>query len=223
MQYLALLSMVPAALAAGYGYGSSDASTVTPVAAAQTSGASSSMNGIHVMKVGQNGLTFEPESMTVPVGDTVEFHFWPKAHAVARSSFDKPCQPLNATSFFSGPVQVASGMSPTVFSIKVNDTNPIWLYCSTGSHCQSGMGAVINAPTANATRTISNYKVLAAAAPSNVVPAQVQGGRLGAAQVSGTPSGTSPTASITPTGAASRGAISWGLLGGAGLIAGAIL
>jgi plastocyanin len=138
MQYLTLLAMIPATMAAGYGYGSSDASSVAPVAAAQTSGASTSVKGVHVVKVGQNGLSFEPESMTVPVGETVEFHFWPKAHSVARSSFDKPCQPLNATSFWSGPVQVASGMSPTVFSVTVNDTNPIWYYCPTASHCQGG-------------------------------------------------------------------------------------
>lgn len=129
--------MIPATMAAAYGYGSSDASSVAPVAAAQTS-AASSVSGVHVVKVGQNGLTFDPETLTVPVGETVEFHYWPKAHSVARSSFDRPCQPLNTTSFFSGPIQVASGMSPTVFSITVNDTNPIWYYCATGSHCQSG-------------------------------------------------------------------------------------
>lgn len=131
--------MIPASMAAAaYGYGSSDASTVAPAAAAQTSGMSSTIKGIHVVKVGQNGLTFEPENLNVPVGETVEFHFWPKAHSVARSSFDRPCVPANTTAFWSGQVPVASGMSPTVFSVVVNDTNPIWFYCPTGTHCQSG-------------------------------------------------------------------------------------
>jgi len=139
MQYLTLLAMIPATMAAGYGYGSSDASSVAPVAAAaQTSAAASAVKGVHIVKVGQNGLTFDPESLTVPVGETVEFHFWPKAHSVSRSSFDKPCVPLNSTAFWSGPVPVTSGMSNTTFSVTVNDTNPIWFYCPTGTHCQSG-------------------------------------------------------------------------------------
>jgi hypothetical protein len=35
-----------------------------------------------------------------------------------------------------------------MFTITINDTNPIWLYCSQtqGSHCQAGMAMVINPP-----------------------------------------------------------------------------
>jgi hypothetical protein len=35
-----------------------------------------------------------------------------------------------------------------MFTVTVNDTNPIWLYCAqtVSSHCQSGMAMVINPP-----------------------------------------------------------------------------
>ena len=66
MQYFNILSLalLPSALA--YGYGSSDTSS-TP-----TGVAAKAEDGVHVVKVGQNGaLTFEPNSLTVPVGETV--------------------------------------------------------------------------------------------------------------------------------------------------------
>lgn len=31
-----------------------------------------------------------------------------------------------------------------VFTVMVNDTNPIWFYCATAKHCQGGMVGVIN-------------------------------------------------------------------------------
>lgn len=99
----------------------------------------------HVVKVGDGGLTFSPESTTAAVGDTVEFHFYPMAHSVAQSSFAKPCEPLNSTSFFSGPVAVSSGVSDKVFTVTVENETPIWFYCATGDHCQEGMVGAINA------------------------------------------------------------------------------
>lgn len=33
-----------------------------------------------------------------------------------------------------------------VFTLTINDTNPIWLYCAQVGHCQAGMVAVINPP-----------------------------------------------------------------------------
>lgn len=89
------------------------------------------------------------------------------------------------------------------------------------------MGGVINPPAANATRTLTNYKAGAKNVAQASTPAQVQGGRLGAATVggttpSGTASGTSPS-KPTNTGAAGRDAVSWGLMGVAGLIGAAFL
>ena len=47
--------------------------------------------------------------------------------------------------FFSGfmPVKPDAAMMPS-YTIMVNDTKPIWYYCSQGDHCQDGMVGVIN-------------------------------------------------------------------------------
>jgi plastocyanin len=123
-----------------------------------------------VVKVGsaQGDITFSPNNLRVDPGTMVQFQFWPKVsispvtsfgdgrsltfakqnHSVVRSSFSKPCMPIEestpgATGFFSGfmPIQQTLG----IFTILVNDTKPIWFYCSQYKHCQSGMVGVINA------------------------------------------------------------------------------
>lgn len=69
---------------------------------------------------------------------------------MVQSSFAKPCQPLdNGKGFFSGFTPAASPdvEAPTTFTIKVENTTPIWVYCSqtNGDHCQKGMSMAINA------------------------------------------------------------------------------
>lgn len=45
------------------------------------------------VSVGSGGrLVFNPETLTAEKGDTVEFVFYPSAHSVAESTFDKPCE-----------------------------------------------------------------------------------------------------------------------------------
>lgn len=119
-------------------------------------------------------LVFEPKNMQAAPGSMVQFHFYPKVclrsagahtsskrpvaltslatqnHSVVQSTFDQPCQPIknnmpSATGFFSGfmPVKANASMMPS-YTIMVNDTKPIWYYCSQGDHCQDGMVGVIN-------------------------------------------------------------------------------
>ncbi|CAD0112271.1 unnamed protein product [Aureobasidium uvarum] len=99
----------------------------------------------HSVDVGEDGLVFSPNSTTAAVGDTVTFHFYPRAHGVARSSYASPCAAMD-NGFNSGFVKVASGESDTTFTITVNNTDPIWYYCPQGDHCQAGMVGVINPP-----------------------------------------------------------------------------
>ena len=49
---------------------------------------------------------------------------------------------------FSGFFSGASGKSEDskVFSMRLNGTDPVWLYCSKEDHCKSGQAMVINAP-----------------------------------------------------------------------------
>lgn len=39
-----------------------------------------------------------------------------------------------------------TGTSPTTFIVTVNNTDPIWFYCSEYMHCQLGMAGVVNPP-----------------------------------------------------------------------------
>ncbi|KAF7534898.1 hypothetical protein G7054_g5852 [Neopestalotiopsis clavispora] len=144
-------------------------------------GAFASAQTVHVVSVStanNNSLVFTPDNIQVPAGDMVQFQFRAGNHSVAQSTFDAPCSPIsqhtNQTGAFSGFMPVAAssstGMIPT-WTIMVANTNPMWFYCATGKHCQSGMVMVINENTAaNATRSLTEFKKLASAATANVGP-----------------------------------------------------
>jgi hypothetical protein len=65
----------------------------------------------------------------------------------------------NVTGINSGPMPPENGMMK-VFTIMVNDTKPIWMYCATKPHCQKGMVMAINAPK-EGERTLASYKAAA--------------------------------------------------------------
>jgi len=215
-----LLAILPVAFAQ---YGSSDASTTASSGGASTT--ASALPGVQTVKVSNNNgdLKFTPDSISADLGTTVEFLFYPKNHTVAQASFALPCQPLNQTKgFFSGNYPTTSGTNPDVFTITINDTKPIWYYCSTGKHCQSGMVGVIN-PPADGSKTITQFIAAAAKAENNTAPPTVQGGtKVSAADVK-SPTATG-TAFSSPTGAATQlgGSIQWGLLGLTGAMAAGI-
>ena len=101
--------------------------------------------------VGKNGnLTFVPDVLRALAGDVINFHFWPNNHSVVQSTFGSPCEPLSGgvgqTPIYSGYVPSDSGEAPTMFSMPVNNTDPIWLYCSQpmANHCEAGMSMVVN-------------------------------------------------------------------------------
>lgn len=138
-----ILSLLPATLAQ-YGGGGGDSSSTTSAPAASSSTASAP--GVHVVKVGDGTIAFSPNTITAAKGETVEFHFFPSAHSVTQSAFETPCTPINGTGFFSGIITTASGENANVFTIAINDTNPIWFYCAFPGHCNAGMAGVINPP-----------------------------------------------------------------------------
>lgn len=145
------------------------AASATMAGAAAPSGTGGMVN-MHVVKVSnKNGdLVFEPKDLQAKVGEMVQFHFYPKVwllpilteayglticaknHSVVQASFDMPCMPMKnsmgVNGLFSGymPVKPADTTMPA-YTVMVNDTKPIWYYCSQGRHCQSGMVGVINA------------------------------------------------------------------------------
>ena len=43
------------------------------------------------------------------------------------------------------PVSDPNGGNET-FTVTINSTEPLWIYCSQGSHCKAGMALVVNEP-----------------------------------------------------------------------------
>lgn len=136
----------------------------------------------HSVVAGRGGaLVFDPGNVVAETGDIVQWHFLPRNHSVAQSSFAQPCAPdaTRLQPFFSGFQPVASGQAPNVFQVVVQDENPIWYYCAQtgGNHCQNGMSGVINQDFDSAD-TLSAYKEAAALTGVSVVPTVVQGGAV---------------------------------------------
>jgi hypothetical protein len=94
-----------------------------------------------------------------------EFNFYPTNHSVVRAEYGFPCIPYEDTGvdkvgFFSGfhPVD-AILLDPPKFTIKINDTSPIFFYCSAPGSCIGyGMVGAINP---NATTSLVTQRELA--------------------------------------------------------------
>ncbi|KAK1754406.1 hypothetical protein QBC47DRAFT_217603 [Echria macrotheca] len=196
----------------------------TLVLAALASLASAQSGQIRTTRVlvAENGTqTFSPNNIKVAAGEAVQFQFLTGNHTVTQSTFDQPCQPIamhsNITGFHSGfqpaAASAAQGMM-SIFTIFINDTKPIWIYCAQGRHCENGMVMVINEPTGN-NKTLANFKSLAAQA-NTVVPgggAAPNGGN--GATPNGAPGSTTPGApgnTAVPAGAGMLSAPAFGML-----------
>jgi len=180
------------------------------LAASTTSSASSSTSTgqvtVHVVKVGNaNGtLAYSPNNIKANVGDMVQFQFAPNNHTVTQSTFAQPCQPIalnqaGTTGFYSGfmPVSATSTTTPT-YTIMINNTTPIWIYCSQAKHCQNGMTMVINENAAT-NKTLAAFQALAKVAPVNLPgdATSVNGSTSGTSGSSGTSGGTSSSSTAS--------------------------
>jgi len=143
--------------------------------------------------VGGTTLTYSPESISAQPGDQVVFHFEQKNHTVTQSSFANPCGPM-AGGFNSGFMPVGADVTsdfPT-FTVNVNDTTPIWVYCAqaantAASHCGQGMVFAINCGADGSANSFTNFKNAALA-----IGAQLQAEASSSASV---PTATSTDAS----------------------------
>ncbi|KAH8653106.1 Cupredoxin [Tricladium varicosporioides] len=155
------------------------------------------------VKVGDGALVYAPNDIKAAVGDSVEFSFFPKNHTVTQSSFSDPCHPL-ANGFFSGFVPTNASTLGSTFTISITDTKPIWIYCgqTTGSHCQSGMTAAINAPSTG--NTFAAFQNLAKNATLSTSPSS---GPVGGIFVksSGSGNGTTSGSSSSSAGSSATG------------------
>lgn len=178
----------------------------TSASATSSSSSSASTSTVHHVDVGEDGLTFTPASLKVPVGDKVEFHFYPRAHFVAQSTFENPCSPISKGGFFSGVIPT-SDKSDKVFTVTVNNTDPIWYYCGVAQHCQAGMVGVINPPSSGQ-ENIEAFKSAAAKVQDSSAPENVFGGVIGTASDSSSSNSSTTTGSTTAMGSATSTASS---------------
>jgi len=143
---------------------------------------------VHDVQVGGAGgaLVYDPEAIAAQPGDQVIFHFNPKNHSVVQSSFADPCGPKDG-GVNSGFMPVSANTTdnfPT-FTINVNDTQPIWVYCgqaanTPASHCGAGMVFAVNCGADGTPNSFTNFKKsalavgaslsAAASAPTSTAP-----------------------------------------------------
>ncbi|ERF69068.1 hypothetical protein EPUS_01024 [Endocarpon pusillum Z07020] len=174
------------------------AQDTTTGSSSQMTGPDGSMVSVQVVQVSNMNasLKFYPEEIRAEAGSMVQFQFYPRNHTVTQSTFDRPCEPINnimpnVTGINSGPMPPVNNMMK-VFTIMINDTRPLWMYCATGDHCEKGMVMVINAPQGGE-RTLQSYKALAARVSEN-----------GTTTSTGSANGTVPGGTTEPsTGSAS--------------------
>ncbi|KAH7397579.1 hypothetical protein BKA64DRAFT_745169 [Cadophora sp. MPI-SDFR-AT-0126] len=145
---------------------------------------------VQVIQVGTaNGsLIFSPESLDATIGSFIQFQFLPVNHSVTQSNFDTPCQ-RESGGFDSGfqPVRITETTATPVFTIEVNNTDPMYFFCGQARHCQAGMVGAINAPRG----ALGLYKIAAATA----VPTTTSAGSSSSTSASTTTSATSDSKS----------------------------
>jgi plastocyanin len=88
------------------------------------------------VQVGASGLSYSPDSVTAAAGDEINFVISP-GHTVSQAAFNGPCKPSGSNAIFSGE-------GANNFVVTVNNTDPLWFYCSTPTHCSSGMVFAVN-------------------------------------------------------------------------------
>lgn len=82
--------------------------------------------------------------MVAAVGDIVQFQFSNGNHTATQSTADAACAPMDG-GVSSGHIPFVDGQTDVgTFNMVVGSTDPMFLYCATGPHCQEGQVMVIN-------------------------------------------------------------------------------
>ncbi|KAK1250504.1 hypothetical protein MKX08_010507 [Trichoderma sp. CBMAI-0020] len=171
---------------------------------------------VQVVSVGQNPMAgmagqpatkYYPDNIKAAPGSMVQFQFWAGNHTVTQSDFDHPCTPISQVNssvagIWSSFMPVAAGAAKKeipVFTVQINDTKPIWIFCSQGKHCSAGMSMVINENTsANSTRSLANYRTAASTAQGGS-SGSAPGYGSGSGSGSGSGYGSSPSSGSSPS------------------------
>jgi len=163
---------------------------------------------IHNIDVGSaGGLTFTDQAIAAAAGDQIIFTFKSKNHTVTQSSFAGPCTPKEG-GFDSGfmPVQANQTDNFPTYTVTVNDTTPIWVFCrqaanTPASHCGAGMVFAANCGIDPAPNSFSNFKASALAIGTSLkaAAASASAGAGGYGYGSGSGDATTTAASQTAT------------------------
>jgi uncharacterized cupredoxin-like copper-binding protein len=175
----------------------------------------------HDVAVGQGGLTFTPNSITVKDGDSVTFSFMAKNHSVTQSTFAKPCERQTAPSlgvdsgFQAIPAAGLNGAAPPQWKITItNATAPLWFFCAQtapANHCAAGMVFAINAtPEKSFEAYLANAKAGAAPPAGGASSAPAASNTVAAPTAASTAPGGASSVGAAPTIATSAGVIPTG-------------
>lgn len=89
-----------------------------------------------------------PNLVRANVGDIVQFQFSSGNHTVTQSAQGTPCIALQATdpkAIHSGHIPYQSGQANVgTFNMPVTSSDPLFLFCATGPHCQEGQVMMVN-------------------------------------------------------------------------------
>ncbi|KAF2437827.1 hypothetical protein P171DRAFT_173807 [Karstenula rhodostoma CBS 690.94] len=128
------------------------------------------------VQVGNGDHKFKPDVIQAEVGDIVEFDFYPVNHSVIRAEYEHPCIPYEMTGrgktgFWSGFHATDVVLDdPPKYTVRVNDTNPVFFYCSAPDSCTNqGMVGVINP---NASTSLAHQRDLALQASYQLSPGE---------------------------------------------------
>ena len=122
---------------------------------------------VGTIEKGKDDHMFTPEITVADIGDVdttvrstvspiltrvkvIAFRFLSGKHSVVRAEFHYPCEPYEnhvggKPGFFSGFEPTTEGEEPPVFRVRVNDTDPVFFYCSAPRSCNHNrMVGVIN-------------------------------------------------------------------------------
>ncbi|KAF2829150.1 hypothetical protein CC86DRAFT_318212, partial [Ophiobolus disseminans] len=133
-------------------------------------------NQIIPVVVGGPQDTFVPNSVVAALGDVIQFQFSNGNHTVTQSTADTACTPMQG-GVHSGHIPFEDGQTDVgTFNMPVTSTEPMFLYCATGPHCQEGQVMVVNAANA---QQVAEYSKVSQGTEKSTDGTDVVGGTAG--------------------------------------------
>ncbi|KAF2468442.1 uncharacterized protein BDR25DRAFT_173938, partial [Lindgomyces ingoldianus] len=157
----------------------------------------------HTISVGNGDHKMRPDVTQAEIGDIIEFRFFPPNHSIVRAEYTFPCIPYEMTGkgkvgFFSGfhPVDAVLP-NPPKWTIAINDTFPIFFYCSAKGSCiDYQMVGVINP---NASTSLEIQRQYAKNSSFMLQPGEQFPSEGGTSSISSITSYTLASSTSTPT------------------------